>query len=44
MSPAGSLFIMLWLDELEEVVEVLAPIPQKLSASLVNALRTMFAP
>ena len=41
MSPAGALSIMLWLDELEEVVDVLAPIPflpgQKLPDAFVDA-------
>jgi len=48
MSPAGFLSIMLWLDEVEEVVEVLAPIPlwpgQNCPSGLMNALKTMFAP
>ena len=41
MSPDVFLSIMLWLDEVEEVVDVLAPIPfcpgQKSPASFVDA-------
>lgn len=48
MSPAGALSIMLWEDEVEEVVDVLAPIPfcpssLKLPESFVDAEYIFFA-